>query len=75
MSTTMIAMAAGLAMGLAALGISIGQGLIGSKAMESIAKQPEAAGNIRTTMIVALAIMETIGVLTFVVAIIMTGSL
>ncbi len=75
MSTTFIAMAAGLAMGLAALGISIGQGLIGSKAMESIAKQPEAAGNIRTTMIVALAIMETIGVLTFVIAIIMTGSL
>ena len=75
MSTTFIAMAAGLAMGLAALGISIGQGIIGSKAMESIATQPEAAGNIRTTMIVALAIMETIGVLTFVIAIIMTGSL
>lgn len=75
MTTTFIAMAAALAMGLAALGISIGQGLIGSKAMESIAKQPEAAGNIRTTMIVALAIMETIGVLTFVIAIIITGSL
>lgn len=73
--TSIIAMAAGLAMGLAALGIAIGQGLIGSKAMESIAKQPEAAGNIRTTMIVALAIMETIGVLTFVIAIILTGSL
>ena len=73
--TSIIAMAAGLGMGLAALGIAIGQGLIGSKAMESIAKQPEAAGNIRTTMIVALAIMETIGVLTFVIAIILTGSL
>ena len=73
--TSIIAMAAGLAMGLAALGIAIGQGLIGSKAMESIAKQPEAAGNIRTTMIVALAIMEPIGVLTFVIAIILTGSL
>ena len=75
MSTTLIALAAGLAMGLAALGISIGQGMIGFKAMESIARQPEAAGNIRTAMIVALAIMETIGVLTFVIAIILTGSL
>jgi F-type H+-transporting ATPase subunit c len=73
--TSIIAMAAGISMGLAALGIAIGQGIIGSKAMESIARQPEAAGNIRTTMIVALAIMETIGVLTFVIAIIMTGSL
>ena len=73
--TSLIALAAGIAMGLAALGISIGQGMIGSKAMESIARQPEAAGNIRTTMIVALAIMETIGVLTFVIAIILTGSL
>ena len=73
--TSLIALAAGIAMGLAALGIAIGQGIIGSKAMESIARQPEAAGNIRTTMIVALAIMETIGVLTFVIAIILTGSL
>jgi F-type H+-transporting ATPase subunit c len=73
--TSIIAMAAGISMGLAALGIAIGQGIIGSKAMESIARQPEAAGNIRTSMIVALAIMETIGVLTFVIAIIMTGSL
>ena len=73
--TSLIALAAGIAMGLAALGIAIGQGIIGSKAMESIARQPEAAGNIRITMIVALAIMETIGVLTFVIAIILTGSL
>lgn len=73
--TSIIAIGAGLAMGFAALGIAIGQGLIGSKAVESIARQPEAQGSIRTTMIVAMAIMETIGVLTFVIAIILTGSL
>lgn len=73
--TSIIAIGAGLAMGLAALGIAIGQGLIGAKAMEGIARQPEAHGSIRTTMIVAMAIMETIGVLTFVIAIILTGSL
>lgn len=73
--TSIIAIGAGLAMGLAAIGIALGQGIIGSKAVESIARQPEAQGSIRTTMIVAMAIMETIGVLTFVIAIILTGSL
>lgn len=75
MSTGIIALGAGLAIGLAALGISIGQGMLGSKAMESMGKQPEAIGQIRTSMIVAMAIMETIGVLTFVIAIIVAGKL
>lgn len=73
--TGIIAIAAGLAMGLAAIGIAIGQGIIGARAVESIARQPEAQGGIRTTMIVAMAIMETIGVLTFVITIILTGRL
>ncbi len=73
--TGIIAIAAGLAMGCAALGIGIGQGLLGAKAMESMGKQPEAAGAVRTSMIVAMAIMETIGVLTFVIAIILAGKL
>lgn len=70
-----IAIGAAIAMGMAALGISIGQGMGLSKGLESIAKQPEAAGDIRTTMIVGMAIMETIGVLTFVIAIMLTGKL
>ena len=73
--TGIIAIAAGIAMGCAALGIGIGQGLMGSKAMESMGKQPEAAGNIRTSMIIAMAIMETIGVLTFVIAIVLAGKI
>lgn len=71
----LIAIGAGIAMGLAALGISIGQGMGLSKGLESIAKQPEAGNNIRTTMIVGMAIMETIGVLTFVIAIILSSKL
>jgi len=70
-----IAIAAGIAMGLAALGIALGQGMGLAKGLESIAKQPEASGDIRTTMIVGMAIMETIGVLTFVIAIILSGKL
>lgn len=73
--TGIIAIGAGLAIGLAALGIGIGQGMVGSKAMESIAKQPESSNTIRTSMIVSMAIMETIGVLSFVIAIMLAGKL
>ena len=71
----MIALGAGLCMLGVGLGIGLGQGQLAGKAMESMAKQPEAADKIRTAMIVAMAIMETIGVLAFVIAIIMTGKL
>ncbi len=73
--TGIIAIGAGLAIGFAALGIGIGQGLLGAKAMESMGKQPEAAGAVRTSMIVGMAIMETIGVLSFVIAIVLAGKL
>ena len=75
MGTGIIAIAAGIAMGCAALGIGIGQGMLGSKAMESMGKQPEAMSGIRTSMIIAMAIMETIGVLTFVIAIVLAGKI
>jgi len=75
MTTGIIAIGAGIAMGLAALGIGLGQGMLGSKAMEAMGKQPEAAGSVRTAMIVAMAIMETIGVLTFVIAIVLAGKI
>lgn len=73
--TGLVALGAGVAIGLAALGIGIGQGLLGSKAMESIGRQPEATNQIRTLLIIGMAIMETIGVLSFVIAIILTGKL
>ena len=59
MTTGIIAIAAGLAIGLAAIGIAVGQGMLASKAMESMGKQPEAMSGIRTSMIIAMAIMET----------------
>lgn len=66
-----VAIGAGIAVGLAAIGIALGQGFGLGKAMEGISKQPEAAGNIRTTLIVGMAIMETMGVLSFVIAILL----
>lgn len=49
---------AGIGAGLAAIGAGIGIGKIGQGAMEGIARQPEASGDIRTTMIIAAALVE-----------------
>ncbi len=49
---------AGIGAGMAAVGAGIGIGKIGSSAMEAIARQPEAAGDIRSNMIVSAALVE-----------------
>lgn len=49
---------AGLGAGAAAIGAGIGVGRIGGSAVEAIARQPEAAGEIRSNMIVAAALVE-----------------
>ena len=49
---------AAIGMGLAAIGAGIGVGSIGGKAMEAIARQPEALGDIRANMILTAALVE-----------------
>lgn len=49
---------AALGAGLATLGAGLGIGKIGQGAMEGIARQPEAGGDIRSTMIIAAALVE-----------------
>jgi F-type H+-transporting ATPase subunit c len=44
--------------GLAVIGVSLGIGMIGSKAMDAIARQPEAASMIQTSMIISAALIE-----------------
>ncbi len=51
-------MGAALGAGLAAIGAGIGIGQIGNKAMEAIARQPEAVGDIRSNMIISAALVE-----------------
>ncbi len=51
-------MGAAIGAGLAAIGAGIGIGNIGGSAMEAIARQPEAIGDIRSNMIVAAALVE-----------------
>ncbi|MDR2610879.1 MAG: ATP synthase F0 subunit C [Clostridiales Family XIII bacterium] len=67
----MSALGAGIVM-IAALGIGIGQGLATAKAVESIARQPEAKSDITSTMFIGLAMTETSSIFALIVAIILT---
>jgi len=51
-------MGAGIGAGIAVIGAGIGIGQIGGRAMDAIARQPEATGDIRSNMIVAAALVE-----------------
>jgi F-type H+-transporting ATPase subunit c len=51
-----------IAIGLPALGSALAQGRATAGAMEGIARQPEAAGDIRTTLLIALAFIEALKV-------------
>ncbi len=54
---------AGIGAGLSAIGAGIGIGLLGKGAMEGIARQPDAVGEIRTNMIIAAALVEGVALL------------
>ena len=62
--------ATALAIGLGALGPGLGVGLSGSKAMEAIGRNPEAAPKIQTSMILAIAFAEAIAIYALVIALI-----
>lgn len=49
--------------GLAGLGAGIGLGLIGAKTMESMARQPEIASQLRTNMLIAMVFVEFVALL------------
>ena len=61
---------AGLAIGLGAIGPGIGIGILAAKAMESLGRNPEAAGAIQQNMILAIAFAEAIAIYALVVAVI-----
>jgi F-type H+-transporting ATPase subunit c len=61
---------AALAIGLGALGPGIGIGMAVRGAMEALGRNPEAAGDIRTTMIIGAALAEAVAIYAFVIAII-----
>ena len=64
-------LAAGLAMGLGALGPGLGIGILGYGAMQALGRNPEARGAIMTNMILAIAFAEAIGIYCLIIAIIL----
>ncbi len=64
-------LASGFGMASAAIGTAISIAILAAKGMEGIARQPEAAGNIRTSMILAIAFIEAIALYALVVCLIL----
>lgn len=59
---------AGIGIGLAALGTGLGIGILASKALEGMARQPEATDAIRMSMIIAIAFVEAIALYALIIA-------
>lgn len=62
------AIAAGIAMFGAALGAGIGNGLVISKMLEGMARQPGLSGQLRTNMFIGVGLIESMPIISFVVA-------
>lgn len=69
----LIALGAGLAIGIAALGGAIGQARTAAAALEGIARNPAAQGKIFTPMIIGLALIESLVIYAFVIAFFLQG--
>ena len=66
-----VALASAIGIGIAAMGTGIGMGMGIGRAVEGIARNPEASGKIMTTMIVGLALIESLAIYTLVVVLIL----
>ncbi len=75
MTSGLIAIAAAIAISISTIGPSLAQGNAASKAMEGMARQPEASGAIRTSMILALAFMEALTIYGLLIAIMIVGKI
>lgn len=72
METKEIAMA--LAIGLGTIGPGIGIGLIGSKAVEAIGRNPETQSKVQTLMFLAIGLVEALAIFALLIAFIILGS-
>lgn len=69
--TALAFIAAGIGAGIVAIGASMGIGRLAASAMEGSARQPEAAGDIRTSMIIAAALIEGVALFGLVICILL----
>lgn len=70
-----LALAAGLAIGIAAFGGALAQGRAASASLEGIARNPEASGKVMTPMIIALALIESLVIYALVIAFLLLGKI
>lgn len=71
MSTAFALIGAGIAAGLAATGAGIGNGLVISKMLESMARQPELEGKLRTNMFIGVGLVEAVPIIAIIVSLIL----
>ena len=67
-------LAAAIAVGLAALGAGLGNGLIVSKTVEGIARQPELKNSLQTVMFIGVALVEALPIIAVVIAFLVMGN-
>ncbi|HLS23907.1 MAG TPA: F0F1 ATP synthase subunit C [Pseudogracilibacillus sp.] len=68
------ALAAAIAVGLGALGAGVGNGLIVSKTVEGVARQPELRGQLQTIMFIGIGLVEAIPIIGVVIALMVMGN-
>ena len=69
----MIALGAGLGIGIAAFGGAIGQGYAAAAALEGIARNPQAAGKLFTPLILGLALIESLVIYALIITFLLQG--
>lgn len=75
MNQGLVALSAAIAVAMSTIFPAIGQGLTSKAAMESIARQPDAAKDIRSTLIIALALMEALTIYGLLVALMLVSKI
>ena len=65
--TGLALLGAGIAAGLAAIGTGVGNGMVISKMLESMARQPELSGQLRTNMFIGVGLIEAMPILAIVI--------
>ena len=74
-SSGIIALAAALAIAVSTIGPATAQGKTAAAAMKAIARQPEAAGDIRSTLILSLGLMEALTIYGLLIAFMLIGKI
>jgi F-type H+-transporting ATPase subunit c len=74
-TSAVYALAAAIVLALTASTTAVSQGITASRAVDAIARQPEAAGDIRTSLILSLSLMEALTIYGLLIAFMLVGKI